>query len=153
MHTDEVLLENCELLMQAEWGKIWSCTPKFLTSECPQAMSVGDLYEKMSENKAADFSALIQVLAERGTTSSHKFRSEADGLWAIAIKGKQKQFYRFPCFRIKNNWIVVYGFTKERKNLWDQKYIDWANKIRTKINREIEIKNEQFETKTRRNKK
>ncbi len=107
----------------------------------------------MADNNIDDFTALIEHLAARGDTKSHKFRNESDGFKAIALKGEQKQYYRYPCFRIKNNWIIIYGFIKPRKRLWEQKHIDWAETIRTKILKEIETKNEQTKAKTGRKKK
>ena len=137
MCTEEILHEYCERLAEGNWGDIWVVKPEILRNLCPQATSVEELIDEMAENKIDDFTAVVDHLSDNGEHKSHKFRDESDGFKAIALKGEQKQYYRYPAFRIKNNWVVVYGFIKPRKKLWAEKNIDWANTVRTKITSEI----------------
>ncbi|MBB3207488.1 hypothetical protein FHS27_003313 [Rhodopirellula rubra] len=143
MRSEEVLKEYCDLLEVGEWGKIWAVKVIPLRRMCSQATSVEDMVEQMAESKIGHFAAVVSQLAENGTTGSHKFRSEANGFKAIAIKGKQQQMYRFPAFRLRCNWVVVYGFVKPRQATWDQKHNDWADTVRTEITEKIRGKNEQ----------
>lgn len=133
MPAEEVLQEYCDLLEEGHWGKIWSVKTDVLRRICPQAGSVEGMVDQMADSKIAVFAALVSHIADRGDTDSHKFRSEADGLKAIAIKGKERQMYRYPAFRLKNNWVFVHGFVKARKAKWDEKHTAWANLVRMEI--------------------
>lgn len=130
-----------EELADGRWGRVVAIKPDFLKTVVAQADSVESVLDAFPDdsNQLADFSATCQHLANEGRLLlKKKFRYEKDGICAIKIRGKQKQMYRFPCFQLKNNWIVLFGFEKERKPKWNQKYFNWAGQLVNALHERVE---------------
>jgi len=102
----------------------------FLENECETIREGGK--SKPQSTARARFMMLFQQMADNGSLSPKRFKSEQGRLFAFSHEVRNVQI-RFPCFQDGNRWLLTHGFLKRgaKKGLgkWPQSEVERAERI------------------------
>jgi len=105
---------------------------EFLVNDCELIREGGK--DKPLATARARFLSLFQQMADTGSVSPKRLKSEMSGLFAFRHEVANQQI-RFPCFRDGKNWVLTHGFVKPGAQSglgdWPESEVARAKEIRS----------------------